>query len=100
MKLEIIKTADGSHTLYVPELNEHYHTIHGAIQESRHVFIQEGFYHCNKNSLNILEIGFGTGLNVLLTNFESKKTGKRKYFQTIDNSPLNNSIETPLYPAG
>ncbi|MCK4344313.1 MAG: tRNA (5-methylaminomethyl-2-thiouridine)(34)-methyltransferase MnmD [Bacteroidales bacterium] len=99
MHPEIILTADGSHTLYVPELNEHYHSIHGAIQESRHVFIQEGFYHCNKNSLNILEIGFGTGLNVLLTYFESKKTGKRIYFQTIDNYPLKSSIIKELnYP--
>jgi tRNA U34 5-methylaminomethyl-2-thiouridine-forming methyltransferase MnmC len=99
MHPEIILTADGSHSLYVPELDEHYHSIYGAIQESRHVFIQEGFYQQKKRTVNILEVGFGTGLNVLLTYFESKKTCKRIYFQTIDNYPLNSTIVRKLnYP--
>ncbi len=99
MKLEIIKTADGSHTLYVPELNEHYHSIHGAIQESKHIFIQEGFYQNNKNSLNILEVGYGTGLNALLTWIEAKKSGKKIRYLTIESFPLNPSIIKNLnYP--
>ncbi len=63
-------TQDGSPTLFVPELNEHYHSRHGALQESKHVFIEAGlrhaYQHLNK-PLNIIEIGMGTGLNVWLT---------------------------------
>ena len=62
-KVEIIVTEDGSHTLFVPELNETYHSIHGAIQESRHVFIKEGLEHfilaSKSKEIKILEIGFG-----------------------------------------
>ena len=57
---EIILTADGSHTLYVPELNEHYHSVHGAIQESEFIFINNGYEACKADPVNILEIGFGT----------------------------------------
>lgn len=70
MKREIKITQDGSPTLFVPELDEHYHSIHGARQESEHVFIHWGlkqFEHFAE--LSILEIGFGTGLNALLTVF-------------------------------
>ena len=64
---EIAVTADGSTTLQLKELNEQYHSLNGAIQESSLVYIQHGLRHFNKNKLNILEIGFGTGLNCLLT---------------------------------
>ncbi len=67
MQREIIITEDGSHTLFVPELKEHFHSIHGAIQESNHVFIQNGLFKSNKQKLVVLETGFGTGLNALLT---------------------------------
>lgn len=78
MKTEIIKTADGSHSIYVKELDEHYHSIHGAIQESKHVFIDTGLKYIastfSNSEINILEIGLGTGLNAFLTFIESKKT--------------------------
>jgi len=67
MKREIQLTADGSHTLFIPEMDEHYHSVNGAIQESRHVFIEAGLKQLEKDSLRILEIGFGTGLNAFLT---------------------------------
>jgi tRNA U34 5-methylaminomethyl-2-thiouridine-forming methyltransferase MnmC len=67
----IIKTADGSHTIYVPALNEHYHSVNGAIQESRHIFIETGFDYCKSDPLHIFEVGFGTGLNTLLTAIRS-----------------------------
>ena len=69
MKREIIITGDGSPTIYVPELDEHYHSIHGALNESLHVFIQAGLANRleQKQSINILEIGLGTGSNLLLT---------------------------------
>ncbi len=67
MKLKI--TGDGTHTLYNPELDDHYHSVFGAISESRHVFIENGLLLKGKQNrhLSILEIGFGTGLNTLLT---------------------------------
>ncbi|MDR1623671.1 MAG: tRNA (5-methylaminomethyl-2-thiouridine)(34)-methyltransferase MnmD [Tannerellaceae bacterium] len=66
-KLSIQLTADGSHTLFVPEIDEHYHSVNGAIQESYHVFIKAGWQQAPKGNVRIVEIGFGTGLNALLT---------------------------------
>lgn len=71
MFTEIKITDDGSNTLFVPELNESYHSVHGSIQESNHIFIQNGLKHCLKNSVKVLEIGFGTGLNTFLTLLET-----------------------------
>jgi len=69
--LDIILTGDGSHTLYVPELDETYHSRHGAIRESQHVFIENGLKYLleswESKKVKILEVGFGTGLNVLVT---------------------------------
>jgi tRNA U34 5-methylaminomethyl-2-thiouridine-forming methyltransferase MnmC len=77
LKREIIKTADGSATIYLPEWNEHYHSKHGALQEAQHVFIESGLRHYlekkNPERLNILEIGFGTGLNALISYYEAQK---------------------------
>lgn len=72
MKREIMKTNDGSFTIHLPEINEQYHSKHGALQESLHVFIDKGLKYIStlkttKTSIDILEIGFGTGLNTLLT---------------------------------
>ncbi|RAU84090.1 tRNA (5-methylaminomethyl-2-thiouridine)(34)-methyltransferase MnmD [Pontibacter arcticus] len=69
MHLEIRQTKDGSNTLYLPDLNEHYHSVHGALQESQHVFIKHGLEHVlsSKKDIKILEVGFGTGLNAILT---------------------------------
>jgi tRNA U34 5-methylaminomethyl-2-thiouridine-forming methyltransferase MnmC len=71
LKRELVITSDGSHTLFLPEVNEHYHSYHGAINESKHVFIKNGLdYYLSNNMIspiNILEIGMGTGLNVFLT---------------------------------
>ena len=76
MKREIKETSDGSKTLYISELNENYHSHHGALQEAQHVFIDNGLilkYNCD---INILELGFGTGLNVLVTIDEFLKNDK------------------------
>lgn len=71
MKKELLKTGDGSTTLHLPKWDEQYHSKHGAIQEANHVFIQHGLEYIiaqdPSNSLSVLEIGFGTGLNALLT---------------------------------
>lgn len=72
MKREIIITNDGSTTIHIPDWNENYHSTHGAIQEAKHVFIKNGLdlFH-NQNSISILEIGFGTGLNAFITFLET-----------------------------
>lgn len=72
MERKIVRTGDGSTTIQLVEWNEQYHSMHGAVQEARHVFLKMGFdFFLEKNpetsQLNILEIGFGTGLNALLT---------------------------------
>lgn len=67
-RLVVEKTLDGSDTLFVPEIDEYYHSIHGAKQESTHIFITAGLNHIkSKQNLTIFEVGFGTGLNALLT---------------------------------
>ena len=63
IKRELQLTADGSHTLFIPEMDEHYHSVNGAVQESRHVFIEAGLHHLERKEIVVLEIGFGTGLN-------------------------------------
>jgi len=67
MKNKLVITNDGSHSIFNAEMNECYHSKHGAIVEAEHVFIKNGLLAENKKEFNILEIGFGTGLNALLT---------------------------------
>ena len=76
MQRKIITTADGSTTIQIEDWDEQYHSVHGAIQEANHVFIKHGLlFSCNekKQDLSILEIGFGTGLNAIITLLEAKK---------------------------
>ena len=61
------QTADGSYTLFVPEMDEHYHSVKGARTESEHIFIQMGLQHVTVTAPRVHEIGFGTGLNAFLT---------------------------------
>ena len=88
MKRRLQITEDGSHTLYVPELDEPYHSIHGALQESMHVFINQGFNKVSASPLRILELGFGTGLNALLTFIAGWKDKKRIFYQAVEKYPL------------
>lgn len=88
MKRDIIVTEDGSHTLYLPEMDEHYHSTHGAIQESQHVYIDAGFNVVQKQKLNIFEVGFGTGLNAWLTLLENERQAKQVNYYTIEKYPL------------
>ncbi|OFY65561.1 MAG: hypothetical protein A2V64_07470 [Bacteroidetes bacterium RBG_13_43_22] len=85
----IITTADGSHTIYVPELDEHYHSVNGAIQESEHIFIRNGFEYCSDDPLHIFEVGLGTGLNALLTAIRSAKGQREVYYTAIEKYPLD-----------
>jgi tRNA U34 5-methylaminomethyl-2-thiouridine-forming methyltransferase MnmC len=99
VKLEI--TGDGSHTLSVLDMNEHYHSVHGAISESRHIFIEAGLKYIlpEKEKINILEIGFGTGLNALLAFIELSKLNIPCEYTTIEAYPLEEKIFSKLnYP--
>lgn len=87
MKREIIQTADGSTTIYLPEWNEHYHSAHGAVQEAQHVFIQNGLYQKSDDYLTVLEMGFGTGLNALLTYFASEKRQQYVHYIGVEAFP-------------
>ncbi|WP_029037996.1 tRNA (5-methylaminomethyl-2-thiouridine)(34)-methyltransferase MnmD [Salinimicrobium xinjiangense] len=93
MKREIIKTGDGSYTIYLPDWNEHYHSKHGAVQEALHVFIKTGLhFYLEKNSskeVNILEIGFGTGLNALLTYMEAEALKVRVKYTGVEAYPVS-----------
>ena len=60
-------TADGSPTLYLPDLDEHYHSVKGALTESMHIFIGCGLHHVERSRIRVFEVGFGTGLNAALT---------------------------------
>ena len=88
----LITTGDGSHTFFVPKLNEHYHSTNGAIQESMHVYIRNGLLHVLQNSdiqeINILEIGFGTGLNAFLTLQEAEKHSVKIFYHTLELYPI------------
>jgi tRNA U34 5-methylaminomethyl-2-thiouridine-forming methyltransferase MnmC len=100
---EIILTKDGSHSLVHTELNETYHSIHGAIQESKYVFIEKGLEFWlnvnNNHDATILEIGFGTGLNALLTLQKSVQLQSKVYYATLEAFPLSKEIWTRLnYP--
>lgn len=102
---KIIPTEDGSITLFVPELNEHYHSVHGAIQESRHIFIQAGMEHflsaypemiSSGRPLHILEAGFGTGLNAWLTLLEADKLHLAVVYHSIEKYPLSREETSAL----
>jgi len=88
LKSELKITEDGSHTLFVPELNEHYHSTHGAIQEAMHVYLNAGFNFCSQNPIHILEIGFGTGLNCFLTLLEAQKQNRTVFYHSIELYPI------------
>lgn len=89
MKKPILKlTEDGSHTFYVPEIDECYHSTHGAIQESMHIFINSAFNHCNRQDINVLEIGFGTGLNAFLTLMEAGKRQVTVHYTALELYPV------------
>ncbi len=85
---QLITTEDGSHSFYVPHLEEHYHSTHGAIQESRHVYINAGLNACELQKINVLEIGFGTGLNAFLTLLESENNEKQIHYTSLELYPL------------
>lgn len=97
---QIITTDDGSATIFIPEWNEAYHSRHGSIQEAYHVFIRNGLDNFKSaDSINILEIGYGTGLNALITLIESQMKNLKINYQGIEKYPVSaNEAEKLNYP--
>ena len=91
MKREIKITEDGSKTLFINDLNETYHSHHGALQEAEHVFIKNGLNRIENYEINILELGFGTGLNTLVTLNEFLRNNKNNsiHYITIEKYPIS-----------
>jgi tRNA U34 5-methylaminomethyl-2-thiouridine-forming methyltransferase MnmC len=97
---QLVLTGDGSHTLFIPEMNEHYHSTYGALTESLHVFIRNGL-DCFDGSreISIFETGFGTGLNALLTALSAVRMGMLVWYFTLEKYPLDPQIVKQLnYP--
>ena len=105
-KVEVRRTADGSPTLFVPALNEHYHSQHGARQESAHVFIEAGLRPLlvaglgqpGRLPLRLLEVGLGTGLNTLLTLEATQATGAMVTYDGYETVPLPSATVAALAP--
>ena len=101
----IITTKDGSHSLFSEQYEEIYHSGNGAIQESIHVFIRSGFDYAvqkfdlaarSETKLKIFEVGFGTGLNSLLTYIEASRQGFQVYYETIERYPVSPEVVKEL----
>ena len=95
MERNTIITADGSSSVAIPSMNVTYHSVYGAIRESSHVFVEAGLNHFRsrnkgreKQPLAIFEMGFGTGLNALLTLIESEHSDQQIFYETIELYPL------------
>lgn len=89
MKRKVIVTSDGSHSLEIEEWGETYHSIHGAIQESNHVYIEQGLMRfMEQEEVRILEFGLGTGLNAFLTMAQVVPKQKQVIYHAIEAFPL------------
>ncbi|MCE2998160.1 MAG: tRNA (5-methylaminomethyl-2-thiouridine)(34)-methyltransferase MnmD [Cyclobacteriaceae bacterium] len=98
-EVTLFETKDGSSSLLHTELNETYHSTHGALQESVYVFIDRGFTEAlnqGKKQISILEIGFGTGLNALLTLLEAQRIQVNVAYETLEAYPLPSEIVNKL----
>lgn len=89
MKREVIITNDGSSSLSVTNWGENFHSIHGALQESVHVYINNGLALVEKEEISVLEFGFGTGLNALLSFEFAQKNNKKLHYEAIEAYPLS-----------
>ena len=102
MNRKIVVTDDGSSSIFSEEVNQHYHSHFGALQESKHIFIDAGL--CAETvshleEISVLEIGFGTGLNALLTCLKAKELHKKVYYETLELYPLTQQeVEQLNYP--
>jgi tRNA U34 5-methylaminomethyl-2-thiouridine-forming methyltransferase MnmC len=101
MQRNLFVTKDGSHSVSVPEWQVFYHSVHGAIQESLHVYIEAGLHywlnqHAAANQCVIFEMGFGTGLNALLTLLEAERLQRKIIYETVEAYPLDTAFVQQL----
>ncbi len=89
MNPELKLTQDGSHTLYVPEIDEHYHSYYGAITESKHIFVNAGLASLGASDISVLEVGFGTGLNALLSAIHAEEHRIHVSYTSLEKYPLD-----------
>nr|WP_321222373.1 tRNA (5-methylaminomethyl-2-thiouridine)(34)-methyltransferase MnmD [uncultured Psychroserpens sp.] len=107
MQRKIITTADGSKTIQIEDWNEQYHSVHGAIQEANHVYIKHGLLffsseilNTSSSEINILEIGFGTGLNALLTLLKAEELNQSINYVGVEAFPISTEeLEQLNYPS-
>ena len=100
-KLKIVRTDDGSHTIGLENVDEHYHSTFGALTESRHVFVKAGFDAAAQRfgEISLLEVGFGTGLNCLLTLIRAEQQRVKLSYTGIEPMPLSDQLLSGLnYP--
>ena len=88
---KLILTKDGSHSFFSSKFNESYHSKYGAVTEAKHVFIKNGLLNCNKKKIDILEIGFGTGLNTLLSLNTANAKNININYMTLEQYPLSHN---------
>jgi tRNA U34 5-methylaminomethyl-2-thiouridine-forming methyltransferase MnmC len=99
LKRKIVTTGDGARTIFIEDWNEHYHSKHGAINESLHVFIKNGLLLFSDQHISILEIGFGTGLNAFLSLLKASSANLNVNYTAIEAYPLKNEeIKALNYP--
>lgn len=100
MDIRLITTDDGSHSLYLPGMNETYHSSHGALTESRHVFIKNGLLpvlsQARERPVRVLEVGFGTGLNALLARQQAEKLQIPVHYTSLEPYPLQEDLYSQL----
>ncbi|MDE6682239.1 MAG: tRNA (5-methylaminomethyl-2-thiouridine)(34)-methyltransferase MnmD [Muribaculaceae bacterium] len=100
MKVEIERTADGSPTLYRQDIDEHYHSVKGALAESTHIYVDLGWHKAaqSKDALTVFEVGFGTGLNALLTAQASHEQRVPTKYYAVELYPLPKQTTDSLLP--
>ena len=95
-QLSVSQTADGSQTVYSARFSEHYHSTFGAVSESKHVFIEEGYLATADEPVSVLEIGLGTGLNAWLTLQQANKLQRFTCYETIELYPIDHATVSEL----
>ena len=96
-KYEIKLTGDDTKTIWLPKLNESYHSMHGAWNEGQHVFIVNGISNCEATPIRALELGFGTGLNALLCALYAIKNKSLLYYHSLERYPLGQAIHKQMH---
>lgn len=99
-KLKLITTEDGSHSLLREDINETYHSLHGAKGESVYVFINQGMDYLlemhRRDAYRVLELGYGTGLNALLTALFAATKKVEVIYHTLEPFPVPEEIFAKL----